>query len=618
MLFRPRYTLMGVLLSTLMSCASTQEQPPAPANVNPKQHISRLLSQADQTKGQEKYTLQLQAAEQAFSTHNIEQAQAILNRMPEAELEAECYVKRAWINSQIAKLHGNYFLSRDFLTSKRLLNSLPQTSPELAIRVREARAQLMLEGAEYQNALHERSLLAELLGPKATTQRDTNEAAIWQILMAMPRTELAPGMTNSRQHYTQGWYALAIASRAHQGDLTAQLADVNGWISKWPDHPAAKRLPTDLSQIKEMLATQAKQIAILLPQSGKLEPAATAIRHGIMAAWYQQAQNNPSSPKLRFYNTEGRNTNAVYDAAVADGAQLVVGPLEKERVAELAARPSLSVPTLSLNMLDTPTQNPPLLYQLGLSPEDEASQIATDAWQQGNRKALVLAPSNSVGDRNLARFSQTWRALGGKVINEYRYGANQDFGELIKRALQVDQSEERAKQIQQIVGPVQSTPQHRADVDFIFAIAQPEQARQLKPTLAFYFADDLPVLATSTIFSGDNQPALNQDMNGIRFLTLPWYFAEITAEKKSLAQTGEANANYARLYALGVDVFNLAPRLTHIQKYKDTHYYGYTGTLHLNNRGQFEREQIWATFNAAGTAQLVSVGTNSEPNSQGR
>ena len=61
-------------------------------------------------------------------------------------------------------------------------------------------------------------------------------------------------------------------------------------------------------------------------------------------------------------------------------------------------------------------------------------------------------------------------------------------------------------------------PSRRDDADWVFLVALPQQARQIKPTLAFNFAGDLPVYATSHLYSGEVQPNKDRDLNGIIFV----------------------------------------------------------------------------------------------------
>lgn len=604
-----RWAAISLVPLLFGGCASTPEQPAKPVGQTQslQQQVQKWLQQAEKTQGPERNNLLLQAADGYVRLHNLEQAQAVIDAVPAAELGGESYVKRALIYSLIADRRGNYAAAKEAITGRNVLAQLNSLSGDTAVAARKQRAKLFNESGDYTKAAKERLLLTGLLAGKNQDDQTANTTALWQLLLEWPEAQLMTSANQAKDLNAKAWYELAHLYKSQQYSTQGQLQALNRWMKRYPEHPAAKQLPKELLDLQQQLAELPKQIALLLPQSGKLEAAANAIVDGLMAAYYQQQKSGALVPALRFYNTEGARTLELYQKAVQDGADMVIGPLEKERVAELSQQPQLPVPVLGLNTLEGAGNRQ--LFQIGLSVEDEAKQIASQALREGLRKALVLLPSNALGDRNLATFAQTFRQQGGTVY-EYRYGANTDFGELARRALQIDQSETRIKSLQQIIGPVEAAPSARADIDMIFAVVQPEQARQLKPNLNFYYAANVPLYTTSSVFSGDSS-AQNADLAQTRFLTLPWYFSS-SEEKASLEANADKNPNFARLYALGVDVFNLAPRLKQAHKNTVGAYYGSTGTLSLNKNNQFERLQTWATFDASGTVQLLGNDTTSE------
>ena len=63
------------------------------------------------------------------------------------------------------------------------------------------------------------------------------------------------------------------------------------------------------------------------------------------------------------------------------------------------------------------------LFQFGLSPEDEAKQIAQRAWFDGHNKAAMIYPEGNWGKRVAAAFKQHWEQLGGRVASEQHYPA---------------------------------------------------------------------------------------------------------------------------------------------------------------------------------------------------
>src|SRR5690606_35755969 len=109
----------------------------------------------------------------------------------------------------------------------------------------------------------------------------------------------------------------------------------------------------------------------------------------------------------------------------------------------------------------------------------------------------------------------------------------------------------------------------------------PAQARQIKPTLAFHYAGDIPVYATSHIYSGVPNPSADRDLNGVRFNTMPWIFDTQSEEKKMIDSAVKSSAIYSRLHALGVDAYRLSPRLPQLAQIPEMRLYGATGAMRL-------------------------------------
>src|SRR5690606_4978343 len=104
-------------------------------------------------------------------------------------------------------------------------------------------------------------------------------------------------------------------------------------------------------------------------------------------------------PEVRQYDTNEDIIQA-YQQAVAEGAELVIGPVEKEKVTELSLMPSLPVPILSLNYPDSAPIEPKGFYQFGLALEDEARQVARQAYSEGHRQAMVIIPEQEWSERS--------------------------------------------------------------------------------------------------------------------------------------------------------------------------------------------------------------------------
>jgi outer membrane PBP1 activator LpoA protein len=112
----------------------------------------------------------------------------------------------------------------------------------------------------------------------------------------------------------------------------------------------------------------------------------------------------------------------------------------------------------------------------------------------------------------------------------------------------------------------------------------------------FNFAGDLPIYATSHIFSGKTNRKKDTDLNGIYFTDLPWLLE--ASEIKSDLEKNQKRAKgvYARLYAMGVDAFRLYPRLNQLSVLPDSKIFGVTGDLSMDSEGRIHRQMPLARF----------------------
>lgn len=598
-----RVFLVLMLSGTIVACGTqpvqtsrkTLQQTPT----NAEQQAARFLRDALNAAPKEKLSLMLRGAELYARAGNIDEARNVLSQLPLSVAAPmsphdETFGRRQLVQSYIMEADGDNVLALELVNDATLTQVINQYPQELQVAIRAQRASLLFNLGMFRESLSERIALTHII-ESDESMLNHNSDLIWETLMELPQGELRTLAEDTTDYTLRGWYSLAALSKMEQSNLREQLARVDQWTVAWTGHPASKRLPPDLQLLRELVNTQPQQIAVLLPQSGKLAAAATAVRDGMLAAYYRQRQTMPQPP-LRFYNTDNVDINQVYDQAIEDGADMVIGPLAKEAITELALRPALPVPTLALNTVDAPLGVVPNLFQFGLGVEDEAVQTADKLWRDGHRRILVLAPEGSWGDRSTDTFSQAWAELGGTIAGSHRYGQSSEYAKLLKRALQLDESEARATSIRSVVGDVKFEPRRRQDIDAIFLAANAVQARQLKPTLAFLYAGDIPVYATSQVYGGIQNPKLDQDLNGVLFTILPWYFEKRTVEKLDLNNYASPNPSLQPLYALGVDIYHLYPRLRQLDQVDSARFYGQTGTLHMNDNGQVERRQTWAKF----------------------
>jgi outer membrane PBP1 activator LpoA protein len=271
--------------------------------------------------------------------------------------------------------------------------------------------------------------------------------------------------------------------------------------------------------------------------------------------------------------------------------QLVIGPLEKPLVKQLAARAQLPLPTLALNYSDSNQVGPPQLFQFGLAAEDEAREVSRRARADGLHSAAAMIPKGEWGDRVLNAFRQDWEANGGTLVAAERVDQPVQLAQQIADMLNVRNA---SSGVQNSTGAQAS---RRQDIDFIFLAATPQQAQQIKPTLNFQYAGDLPVYATSHVFSASGDQAQYNDMTGIRFCETPWLLDTSNPLRQQVTrQWPQANGSMGRLYAMGVDAYTLASRLGQLKALPDSRVDGLSGNLGMSTNQRIERQLPWAQF----------------------
>lgn len=603
--------LTGVIAFTLTSCGNAPTQPSTSktAKTQTTQLSARhYLAQAAKSPSPERENLLLQAAQAYVIENKLSRARDLLVDMDADALPDRAYLKHTNLLAGIALQENANFLAHGILTKPRLQQQWALMSPQTEIELREKRAQVFARLGDAKLSVSERIKLSALINQAKAEQ--ANQEALWQSLMMIPYAELQQLAEHEMGDAERGWYSLAALSKNNQTDLEHQREQLQSWQRNWHNHPARDNLPSDLRLLQSLIDKQPQKIALLLPQQGKLAEAGEAVRDGFFSAYYQALANGRSAPEVRQYDSSSDVISA-YQQAVADGAELVIGPIDKEKVTELSLMPSLQVPVLSLNYPDSaPAQPLAGFYQFGLAVEDEARQVARQAYVEGHRQAMVIIPTQEWSERSARAFQEEWEQLGGIVVNRTQFQTGANYSRLVKDAMQIEQSQIRARELQTLLGiELQSSPRSRSDVDMIFLIADPVQGRQIKPTFSFHYAGNIPVYSTSQIYSGEENSKADRDLNGIRFNSMPWIFDNNNPEKQAIARHTKSAAVYGRLHALGADAFRLYARLPQLAQVPQMRIYGATGSLRMQADGRIEREQTWARFRN-GVAQPLPMVIN--------
>ena len=306
------------------------------------------------------------------------------------------------------------------------------------------------------------------------------------------------------------------------------------------------------------------------------------------------------------YDTGAGEPDEIFRAAIAAGADFVVGPLSKKAINQVARLPDRAAPVLLLNALDSgagrPAEGPPI-YQFALSPEEEARAVASFARGHGHRRAGLLVPETEWGMRVADAFTEEWEGSGAAVVTRTAYrGAAEDLAQPVRELLDIGASEARSKRLRRVLRrSIVHEPFPRGDLDFVFLAGFPREARLLRPQITFLRAADLPIYATSHVFGGMPEPQHDLDLDGVVFSDMPWVLDPASGEdglrERVVALWPAASDGFIRYYAFGADAYRLQRRIFQLaDRPGEAALSGRAGRLTVGADARVRIEMAWARF----------------------
>jgi len=248
--------------------------------------------------------------------------------------------------------------------------------------------------------------LLELLTGQTTSideqQKQQHLEKIWALVKEQSLENLKLSKQQSRRKPEMGWIELGIIDKKH--DLIPPAIwqqSLSLWENEYKNHSAIdiyqKLSETVATELDERNLNSNSNIALLLPLSSPYQEIAETIRDGFKSASSKKGQ------RVSVYDT-GSNMDQIvakYQQAIAQGAQIIVGPLGKAAANKLASEVEIVRPTLLLGSInksddiDLSAQT----FMFSLDPEHEAESIANLAYNRGYSRAAVLYPESGRGKR---------------------------------------------------------------------------------------------------------------------------------------------------------------------------------------------------------------------------
>lgn len=620
--------LLFTLLSALISgCGKPRVRPdagatPVLAQKPTLQLASQLLANGDtaqsahvyaqlaSTEGdpQRRQELQLLATELYFDSELYNDGARLFGSLPTSMATQPLQQRRDIVES--------YYLIAQ-RQPQQALQRLPQmrTIPDRILRIRslEIQARALEQLGEAAKSLKARiQLEANLTIPQSVS---LNHTRIWQMLSTMDTTNLQQMARTPGGSVYRGWLEYAILARTKQTLNPEAYAQRNAiWQSRYNGHPAATVAQGGFATATTetgLMAINPSQIALLLPLTGQFSEIGAAIKSGFVAARYESG----ATSSIKLYDTQSDANHAIeqYQLATAEGASMVIGPLNKSAVINLAASNLITVPTLSLNYVGEDLPGHSNLYQFGLLPEDEARDAAHYAKNEKYNKALIVASDSVIGQRMSNAFNATFTANGGQVLGAESIPEDAyDYSRQLTRLLAINSSHSRKRNLEKLLGTsLEFEPAIRADIDVIFMAVNSEHARLLKPQLKFHHAGDVPVLGTAMVFSGEADKKTDRDLTGVRFNEVPWLLSDAASNSRLYTEVTNSrpdiSAGISRLMALGIDAYNLHRELENMRLDELYSIEGKTGALSLAPGNRIQRRLQWAEFQEGTPAKISNA-----------
>ena len=313
------------------------------------------------------------------------------------------------------------------------------------------------------------------------------------------------------------------------------------------------------------------RVACLLPLASQaFGRPAEAVKRGIETA----ASLSPDAGfDITIYSTteDPAHIAAAYAQALADAPSLVVGPLTRNGVTALLQRVQPGTPVLALNVPEGEVPLPPGFHAFSLNVEAEARQVARMVFADGRRSTLTLGAEEPLARRIQRSFADEFTRLGGRIVAQFAYrNTVPDLMALREAAT-------------------------GGECDAVFIALDATRARLVRG----YVDGPAQAYATSQILEGQPDRLRDAELNGVRFVGMPWFLEPdhpaVMLYSRSRGEPPPAT-DLERLYAFGIDAYRLAGALVRGADLAREPLDGVTGRIHLAANRYFERELTPAQF----------------------
>ena len=610
--------VMAILLSGCGTAPYTPTTQPTTSNRVAQGSADALVELARVGDPEESSALWLAAAQALYAESRQADATSALENLDPALLDAEQSFDYGALATQLAIERFDGPAARAFYAN--LLPLSPAQDQRYILLAKDLQA-LNVDPISAASALINSPL------PRNSKAMQERVDQIWSLISQSAASEVAQ-QANSTAGTERGWWQL---KESLLGAFT--LTDANQRLGRWQSanttHPARQTVPTALAALQTN-RDDFKHIALLIPQSGPLAAAGKAVRDGFVAA---HLHAGASDRQLTVLDTHSANLADLLTQATALGADLLVGPLDKNRVVQLNAAANAAtnttanntakgqhkIPTLLLNYLPDDVVAERHIVQFGLAVEDEARAIARRIQAENLQRVVVLhneqewsqrAKDALITEFESARLRPETLLRGAPSSQVVGVGSTPDVKQItsvVGNTLLVDASSARHRRLERLLGEeLEFVPRARQDIDAIVAFLDGPEARALRPALRFHFSSKVPVYTSSQALRRIAQRDL-RDLRGFNVSEIPWKLYPSAIKESVETSFGVTQGGLVPLYALGVDAYRLADRLDLLLRTPHQRLLGGTGELSIEYGGRVRRDLAWQYVGSEGLTPLPFV-----------
>lgn len=621
MFFKTSHLFTLSLLPVLLLLSSCGNSPARLSSVQVKKTVNRpvqtqhkspeyFLAQAQQQQGQQQYQ-NLYLAALNWQPSRCDKTLAITSRLIPENIEQPLRSELNLLHAECAWQNRQTQQTKSQAEQPNLIKTLAQVEniPDLLDR------KLRLQASIFEQQQHWWLAAEKLASLSDSSPAHLNK--IWQLLGRLSPAQLVQHSREPSLLTPLVNLYVILHNNATNNQKLNQAFQL--WQQQHRHHIYANQPPLEVNILLTAPAIQPRKLGVVLPLSGRLASQGAALKDGILAAYYAQAQqrsvyvDHRPMPELVFIDSEKQGE---LEAASFADADFVIGPLLKQNISKV--EPFIQSPWLALNQ---PNDEPSLVkiaplppaetektsaqasFFFALSPEGEGRQLAQHLYQNGYKKPVIIQSDSPSALRMTNAFLKAWHGMHEGLSAEPQtvtFTNTKTMRAGIQNLLNVADSRKRIKQIEAAIIPeVHAFDRSRRDIDAVVIFANSAETEVITPFIEANtspFADILPVYASSRSHGSERSANSLRDLRNLQFMDMPWMlpgdqFQQLKADSGNLWPNRQDNNK--RLFAMGYDAFNLIEHLNAMQVIPSYEFSGLTGSLSLGANNNIQRKLDW-------------------------